>query len=387
MQPKNNNWEFIRNARRLVQSKLFKTFAYYHIPLIGVLEMTDLSLNDVFARMSKLGRLVEPVMFDCLLKGLHEDFKDLITWQTKVGGKRLRPALTLLCAQAFGASLEDPKILAAAAGIELIHNYSLILDDIIDRGDLRRGKPTVRAKYGDEFAILAGIIYREAVYEAAKATGKHLTSAITIYSETIRSLTEGERLDILFEQKDERTHEYFRAHRYSKVTLDDYMRMITGKTASLLAAACRLGALVGGASVDEQARVEKYGWAIGIAFQIADDYLDMFAISDKFGKEVYKDIIEQKLGNFAVVQALIRLKEDESNLLTEHLMDPTLSDEDRIRKCVPLIEKSNVKEIVIKEAEKWAHKAKKILSTVDFKNEEFFIVLEKIAELSVERAF
>ncbi|MHA2244604.1 MAG: polyprenyl synthetase family protein [Candidatus Hodarchaeales archaeon] len=349
--------------------------------------MTDLSLNDVFARMNKLGELVEPVIFDCLLKGLHEDFKDLITWQTRTGGKRLRPALTLLCAQAFGASLDDPEVLAAAAGIELIHTYSLILDDIIDRGDLRRGKQTVRAKYGDEFAILAGIIHREAVYEAAKATGKHLTSTITIYSESIRRLTEGERLDILFEQREERTHEYFIAHRYSKVTLDDYVRMITRKTASLLAAACRLGALVGGASIDEQACIENYGWAIGIAFQIADDYLEMFSTSEKFGKEAYKDIIEQKLGNFVIVQALRRLNEDESNLLTEHLIDPTLSDEERIRKCIPLIEKADVKEIVIKEAKKWAHKAKMILLTVDFENEELRIVLEKIAEFSAGRAF
>ena len=349
--------------------------------------MTDLALNEIFVRMSKIGKSVEPVMFDCLLKGVHEEFKDLIAWQTKAGGKRLRPALTLLFAQAFGASLDDPEVLAAAAGIELIHNYSLILDDIIDRGELRRGKPTVRAKYGDEFAILAGIIYREAVYEAAKATGKHVTAAITIYSETIRKLVEGERLDILFEQNDERTHEYFQAHRYSTVTLEEYVRMIAGKTASLLAAACRLGALIGGASVNEQMCAENYGWAAGMAFQIADDYLDMFAISDEFGKEVYKDIIEQKLGNFVVIQALMKLKKDDANLLKEYLIDPTLSDEERVRKCAPLIEKSNIKEIVMKEAEKWAHKAKMILRTVDFQNEDLLIVLEKIAEFSVRRAF
>lgn len=349
--------------------------------------MTDLSLDEIFARMNELGKSIEPVMYNFLLKGVHEDFKDLIAWQTGTGGKRLRPALTMLFAQAYGASLEDPEVLAAAAGIELIHTYSLILDDIIDRGDLRRGKQTVRAKYGDEFAILAGIIHREAVYEAAKATGKHQIATNAVYSKTIRKLVEGERLDILFEQRDERTHEYFRTHRYSTVTLEDYERMIAGKTASLLAAACKLGALVGGASDEEQAYAESYGRTVGIAFQIADDYLDMFAISDEFGKEIYKDIVEQKLGNYAVVQALRELNEQEAHILKEHLTNSALSDKERIKKCVPLIEKTKAKEIIIKEAEKWTHKANAILSTVNFKNEELRVVLEKIAEFAVKRAF
>jgi geranylgeranyl diphosphate synthase type I len=337
--------------------------------------------------MSKLSKSVEPIMLNFLLKDLHTDFKDLIQWQTKTGGKRLRPALTLLFYQAFGAPDYGSEALAAAAGIELIHTYSLILDDIIDHGDLRRGEPTVRAKYGDEFAILAAIIHREAIYEAARATGRFFNPTITIYSETIRRLTEGERLDILFEQKEERHHEYFLNHRYSTITLNDYRKMITGKTAALLAAACKLGAIIGGASLDEQVCSEKFGWASGIAFQIADDYLDIFAISKEFGKEVYKDIIEQKLGNFVVVQALRLLDQEKANQLKSFLTDPTLSDEERISKCMPLIEASTAKEVAMKEAEKWAHKAKMVLSTISLKNEDLRVILEKLAEFAVRRAF
>ncbi len=349
--------------------------------------MTDLSFNEVLTRLSELGKSVEPKMQDFLLKGIDQEFQDLIMWQTKTGGKRLRPALTIIFAQAFGASPNDPEVLAAAAGIELIHNYSLILDDIIDRGEVRRGYPSVRAKYGDEFAILSGIIHRESVYEASKATGKYATDAINIYSETIRKLTEGERLDILFEQKDDRTHEYFQANRYRTITLEDYQRMISGKTASLLSAACKLGALVGGASLDEQEVAEKFGWTTGIAFQITDDYLDIFTVSDKFGKEIYKDIIEQKLGNFVILQALRALKEDNAKQLKKSLRDSILSDDDRISNCLPLIEKSNAKETVIKEAERWVDEAKMILSNVKFKNEKIRIILEKIAEFTVKRAF
>ena len=200
-------------------------------------------------------------------------------------------------------------------------------------------------------------------------------------------MTEGERLYILFEQKGDRTHDYFISHQYAEVGLKDYRRMISGKTAALLAAACRLGALVGGATLEEQACAEKYGWAAGIAFQLADDYLDIFAISEEFGKEVYKDLIEKKLGNFVIVEALRLLDSLESKKLSEFITDENLTDEERIEKCVPLIRKSNAKEAVMKEAELWAQKAIMILKTVEFHNEEFRGMLEKIAEFSVRRAF
>ena len=349
--------------------------------------MPDDELKAIFSKLSALGKSVEEKMYEFLLKDVHNDATDLVAWQTSTGGKRLRPALTILFAEAFGSSSNDSEVLSAAAGIELIHTYSLVLDDIIDRGDLRRGHPTTRAKYGDEFAILSAIIHREAVYEAAKATGKYFNETIDIYSETIRRLTEGERLDVLFEQKEERENEYFKNHRFKDVTLTDYRRMITGKTAALLAAACRLGALVGGASLDEQACAEKYGWATGIAFQIADDYLDIFSAVDTFGKVIYKDIIEQKLGNFVIIQALKMLDENNAKILKEGVTDKNLTDKERIEKCVPLIEKSKVKKYVMIEAEKWSHKAKMILSTIDFKDVDRKRLLEKLADFSVKRAY
>ncbi len=349
--------------------------------------MNNRSLEKVLKEMSLLGASVEPLMYNFLLKGINKDFKDLIKWQTFTGGKRLRPALTLIFAKAFGIASDDYEAKAAAAGIELIHTYSLILDDIIDRGDLRRGKPTTRAKFGDEFAILSGIIHREAVFEAAKGTGKHFNSTIAIYSEAIRALTEGERLDVLFEQKEDRIHKYFQTHRFKHVSFRDYRRMITGKTAALIAAACKLGALVGGASLEEQACAEKFGWATGIAFQIADDYLDLFATADEFGKVVYKDIIEQKLGNFAIVKAFEKLTQEDSELLHKYLTSSNLSDEERISKSIPLIEKANVRDEVLQEAEKWANKAKMVLTTTTLKDEKLREDLEKIADFSVRRAF
>ncbi len=349
--------------------------------------MADSDFNAVFSHLGTIGTSVEQKMYEFLLKQIHPDFKELVKWQTQTGGKRLRPGMTLLFAQAFGIPSDNSKALSAAAGIELIHTYSLILDDIIDRGDLRRGKPTTRAKFGDEFAILSAIIHREAVYEAAKGTEDHFKRSIEIYSDAIRKLTEGERLDILFEQKEGREHDYFKNHQYSSVSSSDYENMINGKTASLITAACEIGAVIGGASEKDQKLVAKYGHAAGIAFQIADDYLDIFTASEKFGKEVYKDIIEQKLGNFVIVQALKLLKEDEGELLSKYLTDKDLSDSERIAKCMPLIEKSNAKESVMEEAMKWADRAKDAISTLEFKNENIRSILNRVAEFSVKRAF
>ncbi len=349
--------------------------------------MNDSDFKEVFSELSVLGRSVEEKMYEFLLKDIHTDFTDLVKWQTATGGKRLRPALTLLFARAFGASDKNLESRSAAAGIELIHTYSLILDDIIDRGDLRRGKKTTRAEFGDEFAILAAIIYREAIYEAAKSTGEYFTDTIDVYSKAIRQLTEGERLDILFEQKDDRENEYFQSNRYIDVTLADYLQMIKGKTAALLAAACKLGAMVAGASLDEQASAEKYGQAAGIAFQIADDYLDIFSTADTFGKVIYKDIIEQKLGNFVIVHALRLLDSNDANILKRYLTDQGISDEERISKSFPLIEKSKVKEFVMSEAQKWADEAKMNIATLDFEDKTMLKLLEQVADFSVKRAF
>ncbi len=349
--------------------------------------MNDSNFKEVFAKLSILGRSIEEKMYEFLLRDIHDDFKDLVKWQTSTGGKRLRPALTLLFARAFGASEENLEPRSAAAGIELIHTYSLILDDIIDRGDLRRGKKTTRAKFGDEFAILAAIIYREAIYEAAKSTGKYFKDALEVYSTAIRQLTEGERLDILFEQKEDRENTYFQLNRFTEVSLSNYIEMISGKTAALLAAACKLGAIVAGASLEEQRYAEKYGQAAGIAFQIADDYLDIFSSADTFGKVIYKDIIEQKLGNFVIVHALRLLDSTDSQHLKSYLTDKDISDEERIKKCNPLIEKSNVKEFVIAEAQKWADQAKSNILTLEFKDASMKELLAKVADFSVKRAF
>ncbi len=289
--------------------------------------------ESILDELKTIGSAVDKKMEVLLTKDLTEGMKELVLYQIKVGGKRVRPALSILFAQAVEnfSAIPEP-VLDVAAGVELIHNYSLILDDIIDRGDIRRNMPTTRKKFGDEMAILAGMIYREAIFESAADFSKYYPDkafeVLSRYSKAIKILTEGERLDILFEQTP-RDFEYFKQHQYKYISKQDYFTMIEYKTAILLTAACELGVLAQKNSITEQlSAAHQYGWNLGMAFQIVDDLLDLFAKDKQFGKEIGKDIKEGKLGNFVVLSALEELPPPKQTQLRQILVKKEKSPDD-----------------------------------------------------------
>ena len=265
---------------------------------------------DVVDQLIALGHEIDPLMRRLLGNEVHKDFAPVVTYQVEMGGKRVRSALALLSCEAAGA--ERSKALLPAAMIELIHNYSLIMDDIIDRGIMRRGKPTVLAKYGETMALLAGMHYREVLDEIANECSKP-DEMRTIMIDAIESTIEGERLDVLFEQAG-RDGLYFRRHHSKTVSMDSYFDMIGKKTATLIRAACIAGAIAAEAQDAVKDSLGSYGWKVGLAFQVVDDYLDIFG--EKTGKQRGKDIIEHKLGNAVIVFALEEIeKEKKSRLL------------------------------------------------------------------------
>lgn len=268
---------------------------------------------DVVNRLIDLGHEIDPVMKRFLENEVHKDFAPVVTYQVEMGGKRVRSALALLCCEAAGA--ERSKALLPAAMIELIHNYSLIMDDIIDRGMMRRGKPTALAKYGETMALLAGMHYREVLDEIANECLKP-DEMRTIMIDAIESTIEGERLDVLFEQAG-RDGPYFRRHHSKTVSMDSYFDMIGKKTATLIRAACIAGAIAAGAQDTIRDSLGSYGWKVGLAFQVVDDYLDIFG--EKTGKQRGKDIIEHKLGNAVIVFALEELERGKRSRLLRTL--------------------------------------------------------------------
>ncbi len=342
-------------------------------------------LTDLINILAEKGQMIQEPMMRFLRIGTSPELEEIVLWQVKSGGKRIRPALVLLFAEAIGKrNPQDPKIIAAAAGIELIHNMALVYDDIMDQATLRRGKPTSRAEYGDEMAIMAGIQQREAVSHAARATGPEFFPKVSkLYSEAISELVEGERLDILFEQKD-RPYSYYKKYKYDRVTEADYLQMIKRKTASLIRASCAVGALVGGGTAEQIEAAEEYGTAVGCAFQIMDDYLDLFG-DEQLGKDIGKDIIGRKLGNIVIIKALQNLPHEKQELILETMRN-NLSEEERISKVMDLINQGNGRSLAKESAEEFIVKAKKALEA-NFPDSNVRNILAQLADFVVSRLY
>jgi geranylgeranyl diphosphate synthase type II len=217
-----------------------------------------------------------------------------------LGGKRVRPLMCLMGNELFEEINPDAYPLATA--IELFHNFTLIHDDIMDKAPLRRGKPTVHARYGEPTALLGGDVMLVAAYDYLnRLDARYLKRIIHLFNQTAREVCEGQQLDMDFEKRD-------------TVTLDEYIHMISLKTSVLLAASLRMGAILGGAGEGNQQQLYAFGKKLGIAFQVQDDYLDAFGDPEKFGKQVGGDILANKK-TFLLIHALETAPEAEQKEL------------------------------------------------------------------------
>ncbi|MGB9937877.1 MAG: short chain isoprenyl diphosphate synthase IdsA [Methanobacterium sp.] len=223
----------------------------------------------------------------------------------KAGGKKLRPALVVLSSEAVGGRSEDA--LKTAASMELIHTFSLIHDDIMDKDEMRRGKPSVHMLWGEPMAILAGDTLFSKAFEIVLETDtthvdpKRVVDALKTVVDSCIKICEGQALDISFEGK-------------LDVKEEEYMTMIYKKTAALIAAATKAGAIIGGGTNEQVEALSEYGRLIGLAFQIQDDYLDVVSDEEYLGKPVGSDIVEGKM-TLMVVHALANASEDDKEKL------------------------------------------------------------------------
>lgn len=214
---------------------------------------------------------------------------DPIIYSMSAGGKRLRPSLVLMAAEAFGNAADKAE--NAAIGLEMFHNFTLLHDDVMDNSSLRRGRQSVHARWDVNTAILSGdTMLTLATQYVGRVPDSILRPVLDAFNEMALRVYEGQRLDMDFETSED-------------VTLDDYLRMISCKTGALLGAATRIGALIGGASADDAALMAEYGLMLGLAFQIQDDWLDVFGDSMTFGKPIGGDINNGKK-SFLLLTAL-----------------------------------------------------------------------------------
>ena len=206
---------------------------------------------------------------------------DPLRYMIDIGGKRIRPRLCLLSYALFKDRL-DEEVFEPAAGLEVFHSFTLIHDDIMDRSPLRRGKQTVWRKWNEDTAILSGDVMLIDAYRRMSSAPEHCRSKVmTLFSTTAAQVCEGQQYDMDFEKM-------------YNVSMDQYMQMIGLKTAVLIACSAKMGALIGGADEKDAGNLYSYGYALGLAFQIADDYLDAFGDEKVFGKPIGGDIINNK---------------------------------------------------------------------------------------------
>jgi geranylgeranyl diphosphate synthase, type II len=216
------------------------------------------------------------------------------------GGKRIRPVLTLLACEAVGGIASDA--LHAGAGIEILHNFTLVHDDIMDHARTRRGRLTVHKKWDENIAILSGDVLLGLAHRALLRTKSSYIQEISkLFTESVITVCEGQSLDKEFETR----------HR---VHVNEYLSMIEKKTGKLVSAATQIGALIGKATVSELEALRRYGEYVGRAFQLQDDLLDIMADEKELGKAIGGDLVEGKK-TFLLLEAMRRAKGKEKKIL------------------------------------------------------------------------
>lgn len=226
--------------------------------------------------LSIVNRGIDAIELPDNLPGLYAP----IRYALEGGGKRLRPVLMLAACDAFGGDVAA--CLPAAIGVEVFHNFTLVHDDVMDRSDTRRGRPTVWRKWDVNTAILSGDAMTSIAYaHAAMCPPQHLAAIIGRFGRMTMAVYEGQQVDTEFETA-------------RSVSLDQYIEMIRLKTSALIAYPLQMGAVIGGASQSDAELMHGYGDNLGIAFQMQDDYLDVYGDAATFGKPIGGDILNEK---------------------------------------------------------------------------------------------
>jgi geranylgeranyl diphosphate synthase type II len=260
-----------------------------------------------------------------------------MTYIIGLGGKRVRPLLTLVGCDLFGA---DPcNAIHSALAVELFHNFSLIHDDILDKAPLRRGNTTVHEKWDHNIALLSGDGMMVKAFDVlSRSNPVYVPALLTLFSKTALEVCEGQQLDMNFETQE-------------TVSTENYIHMITYKTAVLLGCSLQMGAVCAKASADDQKHVYEFGKHVGIAFQLLDDVLDVYADDEKFGKQVGGDIISNKK-TFMLLEAFELANAEQTKTLNNLLYSGTMSATEKVKQVTALYNSLGVKELAIKEANK-----------------------------------
>lgn len=290
-----------------------------------------------------------------------------------MGGKRIRPLLTLLSSGLCGG--EPDKALPAALALEILHNFTLVHDDIMDSADTRRGQESVFRKWNENVAILSGDVmfadaYRQLEYYGSEQsfTKAEFTSLLQIFREAVVTVCEGQALDMEFVDRRDVSH-------------DEYIEMISGKTAALLSASLEMGAVIAHATDKQRENLRELGKEMGITFQIQDDYLDATADPEKFGKRPGGDIYEGKK-TYLTILTLERADEKQASFMQE-ILDRENPSQDEVENVLDIMNTTGVLDEVGSEIVRHYNKALNLLD--GFADSEYKQELENLIIFLKER--
>ncbi|AAK40423.1 polyprenyl synthetase family protein [Saccharolobus solfataricus] len=288
------------------------------------------------------------------------------------GGKRLRPLVLVSSSDLIGGDRE--RAYKAAAAVEILHNFTLVHDDIMDNDGLRRGLPTVHVKWGEPMAILAGDYLHakafEALNEALKGLdGNTFYKAFSIFITSIEIISEGQAMDMSFENR-------------LDVTEEEYIQMIKGKTAMLFSCSAALGGIINKANDDVVKKLTEYGLNLGISFQIVDDILGIIGDEKELGKPIYSDIREGKK-TILVIKTLSEATEDEKKILVSTLGNKEAKKED-LERASEIIRKHSL-QYAYDLAKKYSDLAIENLREIPVSNKTAEKALKYLAQFTIQR--
>ncbi len=272
-----------------------------------------------------------------------------IDYILSLGGKRIRPVLMLMAYNLYQDTVAE--ILSPAAGIEIFHNYTLLHDDLMDNADMRRGNKTVHILWDDNTAILSGDAMFVLAYKCMAESPGYLKEIWDIFNETALEICEGQQYDINFEKRD-------------NVTEVEYLEMIRLKTAVLLAASLKIGAILGGASEKDSNLLYDFGINVGLAFQLKDDYLDIYGNPAVFGKKNGGDILSDKK-TYLLIKAFELAGNAEKNVLDKWINQSCVNSEEKIAAITDIYNQLNVRTICENKIQELYHAAMDILAQVN----------------------
>jgi geranylgeranyl diphosphate synthase, type II len=277
-----------------------------------------------------------------------------VSYSLGVGGKRLRPVLLLTSYNMFAEDIE--KALPAALAIEVFHNFTLLHDDIMDKAEVRRNKPTVHVKYSENAAILSGDAMAFLAYRfLTESPSGRFSEVIDLFTTTALEVCEGQQFDMDFESRNE-------------VTEEEYLEMIRLKTAVLLGCSLKAGGLLANAQDDVVDLLYQFGLNLGMAFQIQDDWLDVFGSRQSFGKMIGGDILAGKK-TYLLVKALENANPMQKNKLESLLQETHLKAEQKINAVVDIYHQIGIKELAEEKIKFYFNEAAAILQSLPVGNE------------------